>query len=64
MAHKLIRAIATRYHKILSHIGPNAIKQLPKHIISAELTELTTKQAPLKIECKTYLLAKHIQQIS
>ena len=43
MAYKLIRATATRWHKILGHIGPNAIAQLPKHIISLELTELTTE---------------------
>jgi len=59
MARKLVGAIATKWHKILGYIGPDAIKQLPKHVNGAELTELTTKQAPLKIECKTCLLAKH-----
>ena len=64
MAHKLVRAIVTKWHKILSHIGSDTIKQLPKYINSVELTELTNEQAPLKIECKTYLIAKHTQQIS
>ena len=65
MARKLIGAIATRWHKILGYIGPNAIAQLPKHVISVELTEFkTNEQAPLKIKCKVFLLAKHIQQIS
>jgi len=64
MAHKLIGAIATKWYKILSYVGPTAIKQLPKHINGAELTKLTTKRAPLKIECETCLLAKHTQQIS
>ena len=61
MARKPIGATATRWHKILGHIGPNAIAQLPKHVIGAELTD---KRAPLKIECETCLLAKHTQQIS
>jgi len=43
MAYKLIRATAIRWHKILSHIGPNAITQLPKYVIGVELTKLTTK---------------------
>ena len=43
MAYKLVGAIAIKWHKILSHIGPNAIKQLPKYINSIELTKLTTK---------------------
>jgi len=60
MAHKLIRAIATRWHKILRHAGPNAITQLLKHVIGAELTEFkTNKRAPLKIKYKVCLLAKH-----
>jgi len=59
MARKLVGATAIKWHKILGYIGPNAIKQLSKHINSVELTELTTKRAPLKIECKAYLLAKH-----
>ena len=62
MAYKLVGAIATKWYKILGYIGPNAIKQLPKHINSAELTKLTTtKRAPLKIKCEVCLLAKHTQ---
>jgi hypothetical protein len=60
MARKPIGATAIKWHKILGHVGPTAIEQLPKHVIGAELTELTTKRAPLKIKYKTYLLAKHI----
>ena len=59
MAYKLIGAIAIKWYKILSYIGPNAIKQLPKHVDSAELEELINKWVPLKIECEVYLLAKH-----
>ena len=44
MARKLVRATATKCYKILGHIGPNAIKQLPKHINGAKLTELTTTE--------------------
>jgi len=61
MAYKLVGAIAIKWHKILSYIGPKAIKQLPKHINGVELTELNTKRAPLKIKCETYLIAKHTQ---
>ena len=43
MARKLVRAIATKWHKILGYVGPNAIKQLPKYVNGVELTELTTK---------------------
>ena len=43
MAYKLVRAIATKWHKILSYIGPNAIKQLLKYINSAELENLINK---------------------
>jgi len=57
MARKLIGATAIRWHKILGHTGPDAIAQLPKHVIGAELTD---EWAPLKIECKTCLLAKHM----
>jgi len=39
MARKPIGATATRWHKILGYIGPNAIAQLPKHVIGAELTD-------------------------
>jgi hypothetical protein len=37
MARKLVGAIATKWYKILSYIGPNAIKQLSKHVNGAEL---------------------------
>ena len=60
MARKLVGAIAIKWHKILGHAGPAAIEQLPKHANGVELTELTTKRAPLKIKYKTCLLAKHI----
>ena len=63
MAHKLVGAIATKWHKILSHIGPDAIKQLPKHVNSVEL-ELNDERAPLKIKYEVCSLAKHTQQIS
>ena len=43
MARKLVRAIALKWHKILSHVGSNAIKQLPKYVNGAEMTKLTTK---------------------
>ena len=60
MAYKLIGAIAIRWHKILSYIGPNAITQLPKHVIGVKLTEFkTNKRAPLKIKYKVCLLVKH-----
>jgi hypothetical protein len=61
MARKLVKAIATKWYKILGYIGPNTIKQLSKYINSAELTN---KRVPLKIKYKVYLLVKHIQQIS
>jgi hypothetical protein len=64
MAYKLVGATATKWHKILGYIGPTAIKQLPKHVNGVELTKLTTERVPLKIECKTCLIAKHTQQIS
>jgi len=64
MAYKLIRATATKWHKILGHVGADVIEQFPKHVVGAELTELTTERAPLKIECEACLLAKHTQQIS
>jgi hypothetical protein len=60
MAYKLVRAIAIKWHKILGYAGPKAIKQLPKYVNGVELTELTTERAPLKIKCKTCLLAKYI----
>jgi hypothetical protein len=43
IAYKLVRALATKWYKILGYIGPNTIKQLPKHVNGVELTELTTK---------------------
>ena len=64
MARKPIRATAIKWYKILSYIGPNAIKQLPKYVDSAELKEPINKQVPLKIEYKVCLLVKHTQQIS
>src|SRR5882724_9300961 len=64
MARKPVGAIAIKWHKILGHTGPDAIKQLPKHVNSVELTELIDKRAPLKIEYKACSLAKHTQQIS
>jgi len=60
MAYKPIRAIAIKWHKILGYIEPTAIKQLSKYVGGAEITKLTTKRAPLKIKCKTCLLAKYI----
>ena len=59
MACKPVGATATKWHKILGHAGPNAIRLLPKHVNSAELKDLIDKRAPLKIECKVYLLVKH-----
>ena len=64
MARKPVGATAIKWHKILSYTGPNAIKQLPKYVDSAELKELINKQVPLKIEYKVCLLVKHTQQIS
>jgi len=57
MARKLVRATAIKWYKILGYIGPNAIKQLPKHVNGAELND---KRVPRKIECKVYLILKHI----
>ena len=57
MARKLVGAIAIKWYKILGYIGPNAIKQLPKHVNGAELND---KQAPRKIKCKVYLILKYI----
>ena len=59
MARKPVGAIAIKWYKILSHIGPNAIKQLPKHINSVEL-ELNNERVPLKIKYKVYSLVKYI----
>jgi len=44
MARKPIGATAIRWHKILGYIGPDAITQLPKYVISAELTEFETNK--------------------
>ena len=44
MAHKPIRATATRWYKILGYVGPNAITQLPKYVIGAELTKFKTNK--------------------
>ena len=60
MARKLVRATATKWYKILGYAGPDAIRQLPKHINGVELKDLINKRAPLKIECEVCLLAKHI----
>jgi len=43
MACKLVGAIVIKWYKILSYIGPNAIKQLPKHVNGAKLAELNNK---------------------
>jgi len=70
MARKLVGATATKWYKILGYAGPNAIKQLSKHINGVELIELIelkeliNKRASLKIECEVCVLAKHTQQIS
>ena len=65
MPRKLVGAIVIKWHKILGHVGPNAIKQLLKHINSVELKELSNnKRAPRKIKCEVCLLLKHTQQIS
>ena len=60
MARKLVRATATKWYKILGYAGPDAIRQLPKHINGVELKDLINKRAPLKIECEVCLLEKHI----
>jgi hypothetical protein len=44
MAYKLVGAIATKWYKILSYAGSNAIKQLPKYVNGAELTKLNIKK--------------------
>ena len=43
MAYKLVGATAIKWHKILGHAGPNAIRQLPKYINSVELKDLINK---------------------
>jgi len=43
MAYKLVGAIAIKWHKILGHVGPDTIKQLPKHVNGIKLTKLTFK---------------------
>ena len=62
MAYKLVGATAIKWYKILGYVGPNAIKQLPKHVNSAEL-ELNNERASLKVKCEVCLILKHIQQI-
>ena len=57
MARKLVGAIAIKWYKILSYIGPNTIKQLPKHVNSAKINN---KRAPRKIEYKVCLISKYI----
>ena len=59
MARKLVRATATKWYKILGYIGPNAIKQLPKHVNRVKL-KLNDDRAPLKVECEVCLISKHI----
>ena len=59
MAYKLVEAIAIKWHKILSHAGPNAIKQLPKHVNGVEL-KLNDERVPIKVKCEVCLILKHI----
>ena len=59
MARKLVGATATKWYKILGYVGPNAIKQLPKHVNGVEL-KLNNERAPLKVKCKVCLILKHI----
>jgi hypothetical protein len=61
MARKLVGATAIKWYKILGYIGPDAIKQLPKHVNGVELKEIINKRAPLKIECEVCLLVKNTQ---
>ena len=61
MACKLVRAIASKWHKILGYTGPDIIEQLLKHINSVKLTELAKEQTPLEIKYKTCLILKHTQ---
>ena len=58
MAYKLVGAIATKWHKILGYVGPNAIKRLSKHVNSAEL-KLNDERALIKIEYEVCSLVKH-----
>jgi hypothetical protein len=44
MAYKLVKVTATKWYKILSYIGFNAIKQLFKYINGIELTKLNIKE--------------------
>ena len=43
MACKLVGTIALKWYKILSYIGPDVIKQLPKHTNGIKPTKLTTE---------------------
>ena len=58
MACKLVGAIAIKWYKILGYVGPDAIKQLPKHVNGVEL-ELNDERAPLKVKCEVCLISKH-----
>ena len=60
MAYKLVKATASKWYKILSYAGPNAIKQLPMHINGIKLTKLAKEQILLKIKYKIYLVLKYI----
>ena len=60
MACKLVGATAIKWHKILGYAGPDAIRQLPKYVNSAELKDLINERVPLKIKYKVCLLAKYI----
>ena len=57
MARKPVGATATKWHKILGYAGPNAIKQLPKHVNGAELND---ERVPRKIEYEVCSILKHI----
>ena len=59
MACKLVGATAIKWHKILGYAGPDAIRQLPKYVNSAELKDLINERVPLKIKYKVCLLAKN-----
>jgi len=59
MARKLVGAIAIKWYKILGYIGPDAIKQLPKHVNGVEIEELIDERVPLKVKYEVCLLAKH-----
>jgi len=61
MACKLAGIIAIKWHKILGHARPNAIKQLPKYVNGVELAKfLINERVPLKIKYEVCLIAKYI----